>query len=133
MKLQKPKFSYAWLIVFVCALINFLSGFVGGYQGQWLSAVTEGRGLSRTAFSMNNSFRFATSAVMSLLFISVYQRLGAKKIFAVGPLLVNKVYDAANTYIPAIYVCMGLMAVIMVAFQVVITIANKKKKVCALT
>ena len=84
MKLQKIRFSYAWVIVFLCALIMFLSGFVGGYQGQWLSAVTEGMGFSRTAFSLSNSFRFSTSAIMNLLFVMVLRRLGIRKTFVVG-------------------------------------------------
>ncbi len=84
MTVFQKRFSYAWIIVFLCALLMFTSGFVGGYQGQWLSAVTEGMGFSRTAFSLNNSFRFATSAIMSLMFVMVLRRLGIRKTFALG-------------------------------------------------
>lgn len=84
MTVFKKRFSYSWVIVFLCALLMFISGFVGGYQGQWLSAVTEGMGFSRTAFSLNNSFRFATSAIMSLMFVMVLRRLGVRKTFAIG-------------------------------------------------
>ncbi len=84
MTLQKKRFNYAWVIVFICALIQFLSGFVGGYQGQWLSAVTEGLGISRTAFSFNNSCRFAAGAIMSMVFPAVFSRLGVKKTFTLG-------------------------------------------------
>ena len=84
MALKKIRFSYSWIIVFLCALLMFLSGFVGGYQGQWLSAVTEGMGFSRTAFSLNNSFRYATSAIMNLMFLMVLRRLGIRKTLAFG-------------------------------------------------
>ena len=84
MTLEKKGFSYSWVIVFLCALLMFISGFVGGYQGQWLSAVTEGMGFSRTAFSLNNSFRFITSAIMSLLFVPILRRLGIRKTFVCG-------------------------------------------------
>ncbi len=84
MTLQKRKFNYSWIIVLICALLMFLSGFVGGYQGQWLSAVTEGLGISRTAFSFNNSCRFATNAIMSMVFAAVFSRLGVKKTFILG-------------------------------------------------
>ncbi len=84
MSLQNKRFRYSWVIVFICALLMFLSGFVGGYQGQWLSAVTEGLNLSRTAFSLSNTCRFATSAIMNMVFLFVFHRLGVKKTLTLG-------------------------------------------------
>ena len=84
MSLQNKRFSYAWVIVFICALLMFLSGFVGGYQGQWLSAVTEGLNLSRTSFSLSNTCRYATTAIMNMVFLFVFHRLGVKKTLTLG-------------------------------------------------
>ena len=84
MTLKKIHFSYSWVIVFLCALVVFLSGFAGGYQGQWLSAVTEGMGFSRTAFSLSNSFRYVTSAILNMVFASLLHRWGMRKTFAFG-------------------------------------------------
>lgn len=96
---RKNRFSYAWVIVFICALVMFLSGFVGGYQGQWLSAVTEGLGLSRTSFALSNSLRFGFTAVVNLIFAAVLARWGMKRTFALGfgfMILAMTIYSVAE-------------------------------------
>ena len=48
--------------------------------------------------------------------------------YAVGAPLMNWCYDAFGTYVPFIWVCVGIMAVVTVIYQFVITAAQKQRK-----
>ena len=48
--------------------------------------------------------------------------------YAVGAPLMNMCYDAFGTYVPFIWVCVGIMAVVTVMYQFVITAASKQKQ-----
>lgn len=48
--------------------------------------------------------------------------------YAVGAPLMNFCYDAFGTYVPFIWVCVGIMAVVTLMYQFIITAAAKEKK-----
>ena len=48
--------------------------------------------------------------------------------YAVGAPLMNWCYDAFGTYVPFIWVCVGIMLVVTIMYQVVITAAQKERK-----
>ena len=48
--------------------------------------------------------------------------------YAVGAPLMNWCYDLFGTYVPFIWVCVGIMAVVTVMYQFVITSAAKQRK-----
>ena len=48
--------------------------------------------------------------------------------YAVGAPLTNACYDIFGTYVPFIWVCTGLMAVVTVMYQFIISAANKNRK-----
>ena len=48
--------------------------------------------------------------------------------YAVGAPLMNFCYDAFGTYVPFIWVCVGIMAVVTIVYQFVITSADKERK-----
>lgn len=48
--------------------------------------------------------------------------------FAVGAPTMNWCYDAFGSYAPMIWACAGIMLVVTVVFQIIITVANRNKK-----
>ena len=48
--------------------------------------------------------------------------------YAVGAPVMNLCYDTFGTYVPFIWVCVGIMAVVTVAYQFVISAAGKEKQ-----
>ena len=48
--------------------------------------------------------------------------------YAVGAPLMNWCYDAFGTYVPFIWVCVGIMLVVTIMYQIVITAAQKERK-----
>ena len=48
--------------------------------------------------------------------------------YAVGAPLMNFCYDAFGTYVPFIWVCVGIMVVVTLMYQVVISAAAKERK-----
>lgn len=48
--------------------------------------------------------------------------------YAVGAPLMNLCYDTFGTYVPFMWVCVGIMGAVTVVYQFVITAANKEKK-----
>ena len=48
--------------------------------------------------------------------------------YAVGAPLMNFCYDAFGTYVPFIWVCVGIMVVVTLMYQFVISAAAKERK-----
>ena len=48
--------------------------------------------------------------------------------YAVGAPLMNWCYDAFGTYVPFIWICVGIMLVVTIMYQMVITAAQKERK-----
>ena len=48
--------------------------------------------------------------------------------YAVGSPLMNVCYDAFGTYVPFIWVCVGIMAVVTIMYQWIITTASKQRQ-----
>ena len=83
--IMKRKFDYKWIILAVCFLMTFVClGFCSSNKGLYLSAITEALGIKRSLFSINDSCRFVTSAIINLFFGSLVGRFGVKKMTAFG-------------------------------------------------
>ena len=84
MKLKK-KFDYMWVIVVTCFLMEFVAlGFCSSNKSLYLGAITEALNIPRSLFSINDSIRFLTSAVLNLFFGTLIKKLGARKMVALG-------------------------------------------------
>lgn len=82
---MKKKFEYKWVIAISCFLMIFtVLGFCSSGRGLYIAAVTEALGISRSAFSVNDSLRFITTAIVNLFFGSLILRFGARKLIAAG-------------------------------------------------
>lgn len=85
MENKKKKFDYKWVILCVCFMMNFFClGFCSSNRGLYLTAITEALDIERSLFSINDSFRFVTSAVVNLFFGAMVYRMGFRKMAAAG-------------------------------------------------
>ena len=116
MRPGKKKLDYAWVIIFACFLLGFFClGFCSGNKGLYLAAITEALEIPRSLFSLNDSVRYLTTAVMNLFFATVLHKLGVKKMVALGvlSLAIQCVISALATtvwefYIAGFFLGMGL-------------------------
>lgn len=84
-KLQVLKFDYAWVIVAISFLSICISlGFCSSGRSMYLTAITEALNIKRSAFSLNDTFRYVTTAVVNLFFGTLISKYGAKKLLCAG-------------------------------------------------
>ena len=85
MEIHKGKFDYKWVIFALCILMNFVClGFCSSNKGLYLTAVTEALNIKRSLYSINDSLRFVSSAIISLFFGSLIHRFGFRKMAIFG-------------------------------------------------
>ena len=77
--------DYKWVVVAVCfALIMITLGFCSSTKSLYLDIVTEKLGISRSAFSLNDTFRFVTTSIVNIFFGALIHRFGTKKLMLAG-------------------------------------------------
>ncbi len=82
---KKKKFEYKWVILVLCSMMNFVClGFCSSNKGMYLSAITEALDIPSGLFSINDSFRFAASALVNLFFGTLIVKVGIRKMTAIG-------------------------------------------------
>lgn len=83
----RKKLEYKWVIVGLCFLMIFCClGFCSSTKSIFTPVIIEafeGK-MTRSAFSLNDSFRFATTAIVNLFFGTLIARLGTKKLICAG-------------------------------------------------
>ena len=85
--MEKKKFDYQWVIIIVCFIMEFVAlGFCSSNKSLYLGAITapEALNIPRSLFSINDSCRYLTTAAINLFFGALLQKLGTKKMVAVG-------------------------------------------------
>ncbi len=81
----KKKLDYQWVIIVTCFIMEFVAlGFCSSNKSLYLGAITEALGIKRSLFSINDSIRFMTTAVVNLFFGALIHKLGARKMVAIG-------------------------------------------------
>lgn len=82
---EKAKLEYKWFILGACFLMVFVClGFCSSNKGLYLTAITEAVGIPRGLFSFNDSSRYVATAIANLFFGLLLQRLGTRKLVAIG-------------------------------------------------
>ncbi len=88
MKLQtedKRKFDYKWVIVALSFLMVMIClGFCSSTKSLYIAPITEALGIKRGIFSINDSVRYVTTAVINVFFGALIGRFGAKKLICAG-------------------------------------------------
>lgn len=85
MKNNKIKLDYKWVIVALCFLMVFTClGFCSSNKGLYLSAITDALDIKRSAFSIGDSCRFISTAIVNLFFGTLVNKFGTKKLIGAG-------------------------------------------------
>lgn len=80
---QKP--WYKWCVAVACFLMIFLGmGFCSSNKSLYLGAITESLNIPRSLFSLQDTLRFAVTAVVNMLFGTLIVKFGPKIMAAVG-------------------------------------------------
>lgn len=83
--IKKAKVEYKWIILAVCFLMVFTClGFCSSNKSLYLGAITQTLGIKRSLFSVNDSCRFLTSALISFLFGTLVTKFGIRKMVTFG-------------------------------------------------
>lgn len=81
----KKKLDYKWVIVALSFLMVMVClGFCSSPGSLYIAPVTEALGIDRGIYSINNSMRFVSSAIINIFFGSLINRFGAKKLIGAG-------------------------------------------------
>lgn len=84
--LQQPKRSgYTWVIVALCCLMVMIAlGFCSSPRSIFISPVCEANGIARSAFSLSDTARYVTTALVNIFFGTLIYKFGAKKLILGG-------------------------------------------------
>lgn len=75
----KLKLDYKWVIIVLAFLMVMIClGFCSSTKSLFIVPVTEALGIDRGIFSINDSLRFITAAVINVFFGALISRFGAK-------------------------------------------------------
>lgn len=112
----KVKIDETWIVVALCFLMVCVGlGFCSSSKSIYISAVTEALGISRGAFSVSDSIRYISTAVINLFFGSLIAKFGPKKLICAGLLcliLCMSLYSVAQNvvlfYVGSVFLGLGL-------------------------
>ncbi|MBQ4517488.1 MAG: MFS transporter [Clostridia bacterium] len=82
---RKKGFDYKWVIVALSFLMVLTClGFCSSPKSLFIGPVTKALGIQRSAFSLNDSCRFVTTAIINLFFGALINKFGPKKLIGAG-------------------------------------------------
>lgn len=82
---KKRTALHRWLVVGAMFVMVFTGlGFCSSNKGLFLSAITQALDMKRSLFSLNDSCRYITTAVVNLFFGSLIAKFGPRKLIAAG-------------------------------------------------
>ena len=103
---DKKKLDYKWVIVACGFLMVFTTlGFCSSNKGLYLSAITDALNIKRSLFSINDSVRYISTALINLAFGILISKFGARKMIAAGflSLIASTLIYAYAESIPVFY------------------------------
>ena len=69
---KSRKFDYKWVIAVLCALIVLLAiGVFSSTRSQFVVPITKALNITRGKYSITDSFRFVTTAIINLFFVHI--------------------------------------------------------------
>ena len=82
---KKKKFDYKWVVIGSCFLMVMISlGFCSSPKSYFIGPITEYLGIDRSAYSINDSLRHITTAVVNFFFGMLIKKFGSRKLIAAG-------------------------------------------------
>jgi len=83
--MKKRQFDYKWVIIALSFLMVFITlGFCSSNKSLYITAITDALHIKRSAFSINDTFRYVATATMNIFFGSLVMRFGTKKLICFG-------------------------------------------------
>lgn len=77
--------GYKWVIAAICFITIMIAlGFCSSSKGLFLTPVTDELGIGRGPYSVTDTIRFATTALVNLVFAALVVKLGAKRMMIFG-------------------------------------------------
>lgn len=110
----KKRLAYKWVILAVCFFMVFLClGFCSSTKSLYLGKITRHLKIPRSLFSVNDSCRFISSAIINLFFGTLVYRFGVRKMTAVGflALITSTLIYAFATSVYVFYIGGALLGV----------------------
>ena len=81
----KRRFDYKWVIIAASFLMVFTClGFCSSTKSFFIGPITENLGVERSIYSINDSLRFITVAIVNLFFGTLVTKFGPRKLIAAG-------------------------------------------------
>lgn len=113
---KKFKIDETWIMVALCFLmVCIVLGFCSSSKSLYIAPVTEALGISRSVFSVNDSVRFITTAVVNLFFGALIAKFGPKKLICAGFICLitcMMLYSCASSvllfYVGSVFLGVGL-------------------------
>lgn len=113
---NKKRIHYAWVVFGACFFMIFIAlGFGSSTKGTYLTAITDQLGLKRSLFTINDSLRYITTAVMNMIFGACVAKVGPRRMTSFGFLFLTisfTVYSFATQlwqfYIGGVFLGAGL-------------------------
>lgn len=82
---MKKTIPYKWIILGTCFVMCFMTlGFCSSGKSLFLAAMTEALGIPRSLFSISDSCRYIATALVNLFFGALLEKLGGRKLTAIG-------------------------------------------------
>ncbi len=82
---KKKKFDYKWVIVALSFMMVMTAlGFCSSPKSLFIAPVTKALGIDRGLFSINDSMRFISTAVVNIFFGTLINKFGSKKLIFAG-------------------------------------------------
>ncbi len=79
------RFDYTWVIVALCFMMIFVClGLCSSNKSLFLAPITEALQIHRSLFSLSDSIRYISTAVVNIFFGALTARFGNKKMIAAG-------------------------------------------------
>ncbi|MBE6589124.1 MAG: MFS transporter [Ruminococcaceae bacterium] len=82
---NKKRLDYKWVVAGLCFLMMFVGlGFCSTAKNAYFQPIVEALNFSRGAFGLSDTFRYATTSIVTLFFYKLVERFGTKKIVCAG-------------------------------------------------
>ena len=113
---KKPKIAYAWVVFALCFIMIFcVLGFCSSSKSLYLAPITDDLGISRSLFSISDSCRYVTTAIINLFFGFLILKLKPRLMAAAGflsliafALISAFAQSVAQFYIAGVFLGIGL-------------------------
>ena len=105
-KSSKGRLDYKWVIVGLCFMMVLVAlGFCSSPKSLYIKPITEALGIERSTYSIGDSFRYVTTAIINVFFGFLVAKFGPKKLILAGftSLIISTMLYAYASHVAFIY------------------------------